>query len=96
MFSERLKQLRKENNLSQDKIAELLNVSRQSYGRYEAGISEPGIDTLIRISDIFDVSLDFLLGRTDSMHNVSMMCDGNQDFIMQLIDLINKYNCQKR
>ena len=60
-----LKELRKEAGYSQKQIAEKLCISQQTYSDYENGKTEPTTDTLIRISKIYNVSLDFLLGMED-------------------------------
>ena len=60
-----LKLLREERGLSQQKLAEMLNTTQQSIFKYEKTNCEPDILTLIKISDIFDVSVDFLIGNTD-------------------------------
>lgn len=59
----RLKELRKNKNLSQEKIGELLNVTQRTYGGYELETSEPNIETLCKLADIYGVSLDYLIGR---------------------------------
>lgn len=65
MFSERLKELREEAGLSQKEIADILNISRTSISGYESTNREPDFSTLIKIANFFDISLDYLLGRTD-------------------------------
>lgn len=62
----RLKELRKTRHLSQMKVAMDLNLSQNSISRYETGEREAGYNTLIAIADYFDVSLDYLLERTDN------------------------------
>ncbi|AQR90554.1 HTH-type transcriptional regulator Xre [Clostridium saccharobutylicum] len=64
MFSKRLTYLRKESELTQDEISKKLNISRLAYTHYENGTYEPSIQTLELIADFYDVSTDFLLGRT--------------------------------
>ena len=59
-FGEKLQHLRKQNHLSQEKLAEQLNVSRQAISKWEMG-AMPDLDNVIRISRIFDCSLDYLL-----------------------------------
>lgn len=58
-----IKQLRKDAQKSQAEIAEYLKVSQVSYGRYELGLSEPSIETLIKLADFYNVSLDYLVNR---------------------------------
>ena len=61
----RLKELRKSKNLSQIRLAMELNINQNTISRYENGEREPGIAELISIADYFDVSVDYLIGRTD-------------------------------
>ena len=67
-FYEILFELRFDRDLSQKEIAEYLGITRSSYGMYENGVREPNISTLIKIADYFNVSLDYLLGRTDDQY----------------------------
>ncbi len=62
----RLKELRKKKNISQLKLALDLNTNQNTISRYETGEREPGIMELIKIADYFDVSVDYLLERTDN------------------------------
>ncbi|MCL2698228.1 MAG: helix-turn-helix transcriptional regulator [Oscillospiraceae bacterium] len=62
---ERVKALRKENNLSQNEIAKALNISRSAYGNYERGARNFSLEVLWRLADHYDISLDYLLNRTD-------------------------------
>ncbi len=64
-FMEQLKLLRLENNLSRASLAEQLNVSIRLISYWENGKRECDFDMLIKIADIFSVSIDFLLGRKD-------------------------------
>jgi len=66
IFSERLIQLRKSQKLSQIAMAKEVGVSSRVYQSYEYGKSEPGMSRLVKIADVFDVSLDYLTGRTDT------------------------------
>lgn len=61
-FSKRLRELRQEKGMTQQQIAALLNLKQQSYLRYENGTGEPSFNTLIRLTQIFGVSSDYLLG----------------------------------
>ena len=62
----RMKLLREQHNLSQTDLAKILNISRQSYNFYENEKRDPDTTMLIRIADFFNVSLDYLLGRTNA------------------------------
>ena len=65
LFSERLKDLRKENNLSRAELAEKLQVSVRLISYWENGQRECDFDTLINISEMLDTSIDYLLGKID-------------------------------
>lgn len=62
----RLKELRKLRGISQLKLALDLNTNQNTISRYETGEREPGINELIKIADYFNVSVDYLIGRTDN------------------------------
>lgn len=67
MLNENLKMYRKSMGLSQEKIAEMLGVSRQAVTKWESGQSMPSSDNLIRLAAIYHVSLDELLGKTSNI-----------------------------
>ena len=62
----RLRELRRQRRISQVRLAMELNVSQNTICRYETTEREAGYAMLIRIADYFDVSVDYLLGRTDN------------------------------
>ncbi len=64
-FSEQIKVVRIENNLSRAELAEKLSVSTRLISYWENGKRECDFDMLIKISELFSVSIDFLLGRKD-------------------------------
>lgn len=57
----RLKELRKERGLTQKEIANMLSITQMSYSYYERGLREPEIALLIKLSEIFNVSVDYLI-----------------------------------
>lgn len=61
----RIKELRDEKNISQLELAKKLNLTQQSISLYEKGDREPSIDVLKSIANFFNVSLDYLLGKSD-------------------------------
>ena len=65
IFQDRLLEQRKFYGYTQRDMAKLLNITQPSYIRYENGTSEPSQENLIKIADLFDVSLDYLLGRSN-------------------------------
>lgn len=67
---ENLKKLRKNCNLSQQKLADILHVSQQSIYKYENDITSPDLETLVRMADYFDTSIDYIVGYTDISHKI--------------------------
>ncbi|MCB2313591.1 helix-turn-helix domain-containing protein [Clostridium tagluense] len=72
-FSEKLQRLRKEKALSQEQLAELLNVSRQSVSKWESGQTYPEINKLIILSDLFKITMD------DLVKDKNTLCVYNED-----------------
>nr|DAQ16364.1 MAG TPA: Repressor protein CI [Caudoviricetes sp.] len=66
MFSERLRKLREEKKISQLELAKFLNISQQALSKWEQNISQPDNNVLIILSNYFDVSVDYLLGKSDN------------------------------
>ncbi len=64
-LSERMKMLRLERGLRQEDTAKELGISMSAYCRYEYGKREPNASTLWRMADLFDVSIDYLVGRSE-------------------------------
>ena len=62
----RLRKLRKEKGISQLKLALDMNTNQNTISRYETGEREPGINELIKLADYFNVSIDYLLERTEN------------------------------
>ena len=71
----RLKHLRKSRKLTQQRFADELGIERESVARYENGSRVPPLDKLIQIADYFDVSIDYLVGRSDQPHYISTVGD---------------------
>ena len=65
VFAKNLKEQRVINHMTQRQVAEVLGVSQPSYIRYENGSAEPTLENLVRLADLFDVSIDYLCGRKE-------------------------------
>lgn len=63
MFSNRLKALREDNDLTQEELAKALHITRSALANYETNLREPDYELLIKIADYFHVTLDYLLDR---------------------------------
>ena len=75
MLSERLKQLRKSAKLNQSEIAAVLSVGQRQVSNYESGKDFPSEKTLIHLADYFNVSLDYLLDRSDDPRSEEFSVD---------------------
>lgn len=65
IFRKNIYELRKLNRFTQREVAQRLGSSQPSYIRYENGSAEPTLENLVKIADLYDVSVDFLLGRKE-------------------------------
>jgi len=61
VVSDSIKKLRKEKNMTQDELAEKLCVTRQAVSNWETGKTEPDVETLTRLAEIFDVSVEYII-----------------------------------
>lgn len=77
-FGERLKLLRIDHGLTQTELAEKIKLSKANVSKYESDTIEPNFDTLKTLSSLFDVSIDYLLCKTDNK-NVVVEKDSSDD-----------------
>ena len=89
----RLREIRRAKGISQLKLAMDLNMNQNSISRYETGGREPGINELIQIADYFNVSVDYLLGRTSNpnMHEWAEKIVGSF-FLIYNVGIFKIYN----
>ena len=66
MKFENIRNLRIDNGYTQKQIAEHLGISQNTYSQYEIGVLNYPVDALIKLADFYGVSVDYLLGRTDT------------------------------
>jgi len=64
-FCKNVKDLRLQYHYTQRFVADKLGITSQSYGAYELGLNEPSIPNLIKLADLYDISLDELVGRKE-------------------------------
>lgn len=76
-FSERLKKLRKDTGLTQVDVASKLGISQQAYASWERGAKKPTQDNLVKIAQILNVSVDYLVGnseeKSDDLDNIELL-----------------------
>lgn len=78
-LGEKIKTLRKENSMTQTDLAKKLNVTKSNISKYENNIVEPSLEVLKAISDIFNVSIDYLLGKTNVRNYVDTFAAHTDD-----------------
>lgn len=92
-----LRRLREERGISQQVLANAIGVSQQSINKYENHKIEPDIDTLIRIADYFETSVDFVVGHTDIRRRVEPICAYELNLHEQkLVDIYRKLTPAQR
>ena len=65
ILTKRLIELREENNFTQQQVASKLDITYQSYQAYERGIAVPSLQNFIKLAYLYDVSLDYLIGKNE-------------------------------
>ncbi|WP_434632006.1 helix-turn-helix domain-containing protein [Thermoanaerobacterium thermosaccharolyticum] len=78
-FKDRLKQLRNEKNLTQEELAKYIGTTRATLASWETGRREPDMETLRKLSDYFNVTLDWLMGNTDIRNQAGEITDAVSD-----------------
>ncbi len=105
MFSENLKKLRKRENMSQVELSKLMNINQYIISYWEKGRSEPSIEQIIKLSEIFKVPSDYLLGKeiirvnnNDELDVVvrNMELDAKDEVNNKLISTLNRLNEQQK
>lgn len=66
MDYKRLKRFRRGKGFTQEEVAKLIGISRQAFSNYERGIRVPSVDVLVKLADVYEMSLDELVGRNNS------------------------------
>jgi len=104
-LGERLKKLRLENNITQDDVAKSVNISRSNINNIENNANYPSVDLLSKLASFYNVSLDYLLGKTEikneeELRNIKFANNGGLDVseltpeevleLQNLVDLMRK------
>ncbi|GAA0076146.1 hypothetical protein UT300005_05240 [Clostridium sp. CTA-5] len=89
ILSKRIKERRLLLGYNQPELAKILNVSKQTVSNWEKGNRTPDAETLIKLANIFSVSVDFLLGKTNNVENTKKEYDP-MDKAKEILDVIKK------
>lgn len=94
-FADVLKNIRKEKNITQEELAKVLNMKRTSISGYETGRKEPDFKTLTEIANYFNVSVDYLLGRSNvrySMDELNEIMQKDSELASFIHELVSNYD----
>ena len=85
-YYERIRELREDNDMSQEKLSKLLNIGQQTLSQYESNKRKLPIDLLEKYAEILNVSIDYIMGRTDnpetnkSTTNIKYQINGGNNY----------------
>uniref|UniRef100_UPI00404A6CE1 helix-turn-helix domain-containing protein n=1 Tax=Fulvivirga sp. TaxID=1931237 RepID=UPI00404A6CE1 len=95
LFGERIAQVRKHKKMSQSQMGKTLGIDGDAYGRYERGEVKPSIEMATRIAEVLEISLDYLVGKTDieldkatinRIQEVTKLSDKDKEHIFVTLD----------
>jgi len=89
-LGDRLRRLREEQGVTQEQLGKVLNVKKAAVSKYETGYTVPDADTLKKLADFFNVSADYLLGRTDDPRPEKDDQHVNDDDALEYLDELHK------
>ena len=91
-IAEQIKKLRNDRNLTQSELAKLLGVSRSAVNSWEQGTNNPTLSFAVAISEVFNVSLDYLIGRSEENIDISELSDDEREAIRRVVSCLKKHN----
>lgn len=91
----KLRELRMKNNYSQEEIAKQIKINQKTYSNYENSKTEPSINTLIKLADLFHVTLDELVGREHSNIIDKGLLSNTELSIFNIMKDLNNKNIEK-
>lgn len=93
VLADNLKKLRLEKNLRQYQVADIVGVNPSAISAYENGLRQPSYEVLIRLADLYRVSIDFILGRSDNVFlNISGLSEREAYVISKIVAELSERN----
>ena len=90
-ISERIKELREKQNLTQSSLAKKLNITRSAVNAWEMGVSIPNVEKLVELSSLINVSVDYLLGVNSSFTiNISNLPEEEKKLVLNLVNILSE------
>ena len=87
-FSENISHLRREKKMSQRTVANLLGISQALLSHYENGLREPGLEFVVSLAKLYEVSCDYLLGTTKAPQPSALLAKSDYDDIAKQLDFL--------
>ena len=92
-FSDRLKAIRKNKNITQAELAQRLNIVTGTVSSYEQGLKYPSVEVLVKICDVLEISSDYLLGIYDNLSfKMGGITEEQEQPFLQLLSIVEQYN----
>lgn len=89
-WNKRIRDLKEDNDMTQDDLASQLGISKRTLLRYESGVSEPTISVLISLSLLFNVSVDYIIGTKDTTEIDEISIKNELDSVIKSLEKIKK------
>lgn len=89
-WNKRIRDLREDNDMTQDDLASQLGISKRTLLRYESGVSEPTISVLISLSLLSNVSVDYIIGTKDTTEIDEISIKNELDSVIKSLEKIKK------
>lgn len=96
MMGDRLSELRRDFGYTQEDLSLLLKINRSSISNYEQGINEPSLSTIVKLGNLYNVSIDYLLCRTKEKNNFNLLSKDHKELILRFNSLLNEYDITKK
>lgn len=91
ILADKIIHLRKKHQMTQEELAEKLNVSRQSISKWEGSLSTPDLNKIVTLSKIFSVSTDYLLNDDAVIDDIEGRADSNEDWVSVSLETVNNF-----
>ncbi len=89
-YLKNLKELRRKSNLTQEEMSKMLNLGSSTYKNYENNVTEPSIETLIKLADFYHITIDELVGRPTNLINKMALNERERTIIDKILAMNDK------
>jgi transcriptional regulator with XRE-family HTH domain len=106
MIGQRIRELRKQHKMTQEQVAAFLNLAKSTISQYENSINEPDIETIVKLADRFNVTVDYLLGRDFYVSPVNApspntmlmerLTEDEAEYLKESLDMYRKWKSKRK